>query len=311
MQAHIKSLKWNEGEKAGEDQKSHLYIWNSEQRAQGKVKWMPPNKRVMASLIKKGRAEADCFPRRRGNGRQMWAKRRPHQWWRLRHRQCWGRERKKKRQRGCIAFWKTKAYFGLDKIHVKRVQGTKTVWGTILEIEISTHCENSAASAITSLRNFESPPCTVCVDQPWPIILHLAVNWVTWLTVQQRIIVLHLLARNGRILGNLSPLRPWVRNWTVNCVFRCLLDLQMSTKFPVLYHARVIPYGMHGMGGGFHEMGMDSMEWGMDSILFPWNGGWNPWTFQMDSIPFPWNGGWTPYFFKMDSMGWGMDSMLF
>ena len=27
------------------------------------------------------------------------------------------------------------------------------------EIEISTHCENSAALAITSLRNFESPPC--------------------------------------------------------------------------------------------------------------------------------------------------------
>ena len=35
----------------------------------------------------------------------------------------------------------------------------------------------------------------------------------------------------------------------------------------VLYPAQVIPYGMHGMGGGFHGMGMDSMEWGMDSIL--------------------------------------------
>ena len=60
-----------------------------------------------------------------------------------------------------------------------------------------------------------------------------------------------------------------------------------------------------------HGIGMDSMEWGMDSILFPWNSGWIPWTFQMDSIPFPWNGGWTAHFLKMDSMGWGMDSMLF
>ena len=93
---------------------------------------------------------------------------------------------------------------------------------------------------------------------------------------------------------------------------------QILIKMAVLYPAWVIPYGMHGMGGGFHgmgmdsmEWGMDSMEWGMDSILFPWNGGWIPLTFQMDSIPFPWNGGWTPYFFKMDSMGLGMDSMLF
>ena len=49
-----------------------------------------------------------------------------------------------------------------------------TMMTSTLEIEISAHCENSAASAITSLRKFESLLC-VCVNQPWPIILHSAV----------------------------------------------------------------------------------------------------------------------------------------
>ena len=61
----------------------------------------------------------------------------------------------------------------------------------------------------------------------------------------------------------------------------------------VLYPARVIPYGMHGMGGGFHGMGMDSMEWGMDSM--EWG---------MDSILLV-DG------FHTFSMEWGMDSILF
>ena len=58
--------------------------------------------------------------------------------------------------------------------------------------------------------------------------------------------------------------------------------ISSNSFLAVLYPARVIPYGMHGMG-------MDSMEWGMDSILFQdgfhgmgdgfhaflrWNGGW-------------------------------------
>ena len=43
-------------------------------------------------------------------------------------------------------------------------------------------------------------------------------------------------------------------------------SLTSSGPIAVLYPARVIPYGMHGMGGGLQKFQVDSMEWGMDSM---------------------------------------------
>ena len=83
-----------------------------------------------------------------------------------------------------------------------------------------------------------------------------------------------------------------------------------SLEFTVLYPPRVIPCGIHGMGGGFHGMG-DGFHGMVDGFhtfggWIPWNGGWIPYLFQVDSIPFP-DGfhtfsRWIPYFFQMDSI---------
>ena len=112
-------------------------------------------------------------------------------------------------------------------------------------------------------------------------------------------------SRNPQILQLLSNWHPmaykiptviddgkFINSIFINTKARSLLSSTDSGRNPVLYPARDIPYGMHGMGGGFLGMGMDSMEWGMDSILFqdgfhgmgdglhtfsrwnPWNGGW-------------------------------------
>ena len=89
----------------------------------------------------------------------------------------------------------------------------------------------------------------------------------------------------------------------------------LSGAIPVLYPPRVIPCGIHGMGGGLQKFQVDSMEWGMDSMEWgdgfhgmgdgfhtfggwiPWNGGWIPWFFTW----IPYFSMWIPYLFHMES----------
>ena len=77
---------------------------------------------------------------------------------------------------------------------------------------------------------------------------------------------------------------------------------QQNALGTVLYPPRVIPCGIHGMGGGFHGMG-DGFHGMVDGFhtfggWIPWNGGWIPYLFQVDSIP----SRWIPYLFQVDSI---------